>query len=1621
MQKGDSYRYDLFVCCAAADLEWVQGFLLPEIGLPAKRLICNQKHVSGSEFFRPGAPISDEFQQAVTVSRFTLLILSPAYFADLWTVHSAQLASYLTVEEQCNTLIPLEKEKSKLPLDIKFRVSLDCTDQGNWKAEAAKLRKLLNQPEPVPSHVDCPYPGMEAFGEIDSSRFFGRDREVQELMERLRLEQFMAVIGPSGCGKSSLVFAGLIPALRKSSLFGSVEWVAKHFRPGENPTSTLSKVLDEDLTELGKSGSNFLFSESSTKRLLLVVDQFEELFTVAKKDLMSFQHALLHLSQNKNCYIVVTVRADFYSYLMGAPIWPQIQMHRLELSPLNEEGLRKAIVQPANDVGVFVQGELLERLVRESSGEQGSLPFLQETLMLLWERLERRFLPITAYENIGKTGRTGLQVAMARRADAALTKLSDDKQIVARRVFLRLVQFGEGRADTRRQQSVAELASVGDASLLDQTLDHLANKKNRLLTLSGEENGAGRKVDIAHEALISGWPTLRAWINERREKEKTRRRLEDKVQEWIRLGGGDGGLLDNVELSEAEQWLHSPDATDLGCSLNLQQLVQRSRKAMEKAEVQKRNRFIFVLIFAGMATTAAIFAFFFWNQSSEQTRTAIARQLAAQSHLLRTEQPHLLELSILLGVESLYRRLSGEASESLTDALALVRRQVASEGMNIPIESVIISPNGKLVAAFANNIELKGLLCIWDYKTAYKINPINRDSEIIAIAWNPDSEKLAVALDHSVEIWPTQGQEPIKVFENQQKVRQIAFSRKGELFAAAYENGTVDIFKTSNWKPFKSLIHSEIDDRPCSISFSQDGESLVTAGMDGVARIWRLSLESAFPIFEFKDHRSLKIVAMSIDGRFLATASWGKVVRLWNLESKKELAKVTHDNIIRAIAFSDDSRFLASASDDQTVRILTTSGLRELASLRHAGAVRCLSFSPNGNFIATAGEDLCVHLWETTTGLEVARMIHNSTVLSVDFHTNGKEVAAGSDDGALIVWDMNARAIDEYRVPHGAAATSITFSDDSKFFAIACGDTEKRSIETTVDNIVKVWNLINKTQHLRLIHEGRVNAICFISNKAVLATLSSHYARLWDLDTGEILKQLSDVETISPDGRYAVKNNEIIIEFATEREVVRSDNKFSRNVIFSANGEYAGYEDDAGISIIKTSENKKIAHWEPGSFNMQQLSSHGIYVTGTEKGIEKSNTLKIIKVLNKNVMMSINNIEYESVTAFSPKDKYFLVADSSGSIMVWQIETSQQMAKFNHGSKILAATYSSDERYVATAGVDGIAKVWEVSSSTELWRERHKGPINSISFNRSGNYIGTASSDKSSSVGLWHPKILIERACANITRNININEWRYYFGDATYENTCKNLKGLDNTEDDGSAKEKNKTFYLSHGSDYFIDTLKMIVENETTNDLKRSILALKIKTEALLEGGDLEGAKQTLKEIFEIMLRMENLEISQNDPEVAAEQVAIHMILSKAIEHAKSGEIQLAYDMLLDFQEKHPTAKIHPDVWNLLCWNGTLYGFAPTVLIACDKAVQLAEIKDKPNYRDSRGLARVLCKDDLGAIEDFEVFVAWAKKRQDVNIGIWSKRERWIKELKAGRNPINSTVLKELKQEETIK
>jgi len=485
----------------------------------------------------------------------------------------------------------------------------------------------------------CPYPGMRPYSADDAAYFHGRTAEVDELLDHLhRGEREIYVIGPSASGKSSLVAAGLLPRLARPRP-GRRPFVVRSMRPGEHPTARLREVFEASGGELAGAIATLLEHRAPDASVLIVIDQLEELFTLASaEERETFLLALRALRDEPRCVIVFTLRADFLEVCMKSPLWPERRRFpHIHVVPLRGQALRDAIACPANGLEVRVEPELVERLLADAGSEPGSLPFLQETMVQLWDRRRDQTLALADYEALGVRDRSGLAVALSRRADATLRALTPVQEVMARRILIRLTSFGEGRSDTRRQQPRSKLrAADDDPSDFDVVLRRLI--ADRLLTTDDVGKGGDARVDLAHEVMITAWPTLADWLRDHRADEQRRRQLEAAAVKWIEHGRGPRGLLDPSELADAEAWLTCEAARELGVSTDVAELVGASRtaqieqeeaRAKEAEARRRRNRRVVAVAGVGIILLLAVVA-------ATAISVARAQEQELQRDVLRT-------------------------------------------------------------------------------------------------------------------------------------------------------------------------------------------------------------------------------------------------------------------------------------------------------------------------------------------------------------------------------------------------------------------------------------------------------------------------------------------------------------------------------------------------------------------------------------------------------------------------------------------------------------------------------------------------------------------------------------------------------------------------------------------------------------------------------------------------------------------------------------------------------------------------------------------------------------------------------------------------------------------------
>ena len=411
----------------------------------------------------------------------------------------------------------------------------------------------------------CPYRGLLYFREEDAPFFFGREAAIAQLTGAVQQHHLVAVVGASGSGKSSVVRAGLVPELRKSR---ERVWEVATLVPTDRPVHALAAVLmpflEPDMSEvtrlremnqlaedlLGRKTAlrdvvdRVLAKQPGTDRLLLIADQWEELFTLCKDDRARrcFIDNILEATETTRLSIVLTLRGDFFGRAITdyRPLSDRVQGAQVNLGPMKREELRLAIEEPAKKVKLTFQAGLVDLMLGQAGDEPGKLPLLEFVLRRLWEDRRGGELHHEAYTAMGQ-----LEGAIAHKAESVFVTLNEADQHKVQQIFLHLVRPGEGEADTRRR---ATFADVGEG--LRRLVNTLADERLLVTNRMGDEE---ETVEVSHEALISQWQRVQTWLNEDREFLLWRERLRGHVKDWQHNTQDDSTLLRGTLLGEAQR------------------------------------------------------------------------------------------------------------------------------------------------------------------------------------------------------------------------------------------------------------------------------------------------------------------------------------------------------------------------------------------------------------------------------------------------------------------------------------------------------------------------------------------------------------------------------------------------------------------------------------------------------------------------------------------------------------------------------------------------------------------------------------------------------------------------------------------------------------------------------------------------------------------------------------------------------------------------------------------------------------------------------------------------------------------------------------------------------------
>jgi WD40 repeat protein len=835
----------------------------------------------------------------------------------------------------------------------------------------------------------APYRGLQVFGEEDARFFFGRDREVQRLLEKLKASTFLAVLGPSGSGKSSLVRAGLLPELRAGAL--AARWHMCVLRPGAAPLTALAAqlaklapeqpmgatldALADDPRTLHLAVELALAERPAGERALVLIDQLEEVFTLCRDDAQRRQlfSALLYAASapGARSTVIVTMRADFYARCSAYPEFAQLlTAQQMLVGPMDADALRQAIEEPAWRVGLELEAGLAETILADVAAEPGALPLLEHALLELWERRRGELLTLEGYRDTG-----GVEGALAQRADTIFGELSPTHQRVARRMLLRLTEPGEGMEDTRRRATRDELAPGDRDTGFDVVLGRLVDA--RLLTTGRDETGV-EIVDVSHEALIRGWPRLRGWIEADRAGLLTHRRLTDAAREWDAVQREASALYRGARLAAAREWASDHDE-DLS---RLEHDFLAASQAAEHGELEaarRRSRRLRMLAIGlgallALSAVATILAIVQTKETRKQERIATSRFLSIEAEARATSDP---DLSILLSLAAFNSADTPEARRSLQSQV-IHQRHVKRilTGRSGPVGALAYSPDGRLlVAAGAEGIS------VWDLHRSTPPATLRQLAGTVrAVGFGAGGRLLAAAGDKGVIVLDmTRPVHPRVRGTWRDKVATLAVDPRGRRVVFAGVGPTVIVQDVAGGRRETFRVP---DKRVDGIAMTPDGRRAVTVGDSG-ASVWNLATRKQERRFRFRypAGRSNKAaLALSADGRRLVTDS-GLQTDLWDVARGTHLGKAGLGSSVDApFAFRPDGTSLAATSqrtestEIDTQRLNATGfvkrGVTGDPESRLVGSrrdVSSLAYSADGRILASGSKDGTVTLWDPSS------------------------------------------------------------------------------------------------------------------------------------------------------------------------------------------------------------------------------------------------------------------------------------------------------------------------------------------------------------------------------------------------------------------------------------------------------------------------------------------------------------------------------------------------------------------------------------------------------------------------------------------------------------------------------
>ena len=1211
-----------------------------------------------------------------------------------------------------------------------------------------KLPELEPQLEFAPKleKDNNPYRGLESFEERHSQFFFGRQEVIEDLSVHVTSpqQQLTVVLGISGSGKSSLVKAGLIPYLKQHQ---AQNWlILPPIRPGINPYSSLNQVLSSLNSQVKTSSDDTVIlldnrsrvvnsdlardtiilnnqpqqnphqlisavqtwsEQHSNQRLLLVIDQFEELITLKQriisvteeqqltgwnqlkakfKSKLGLFNQVNHnndqiieepaeewhkfielladiLEQCPQLSLVATLRSDFEPRFLNSALQSDWANSRFVVRAMRSDELRDVVEKPATEMALYFEpANLVERLVDEVAQMPGALPLLSFTLSEMYINLHRAWLEegqedraLTVDAHFEQEG--GVAGSLTRRANQEYDSLPDDAhRQTMRRVMLRMVELEGGEAVKRR---VLKPELMYPSNRENQRVERVLNSliETRLIVTGKKAESDRIYYEPAHDFLVRGWDKLQDWLQKGQQQDNLvlQRLLTPAAFDWQAEARSRFFLWNaNPRLELLKQILYSED------NWFNQVETEFVQSSVARKRLNGSLRWSGAIAVIVLLSTGLIFALLGQrdakigqsNASKQSARVNLNsnQSLDAMLDSLRAGKAlkHQL-LALFKPKEPLKQQIEGTLQWSVYQVKELNRIQDDTED-TVPVRS-IFNPDGTLLASAAEN----GRIHLWNLQGEELAEWQADPQRVRSISFSPNQDLLANAAQSGrISLWNLQGEELAEWQGHQGEVRNVSFSQDGQLIASAGgQDGTVGLWNLQGKQLRRWPAHQEIVK---SVSFSPDDRLIATAGKDNTVRIWNRQgkLFKQFPVHAWR-------VIFSPDGQFIASAGDDGVIQVWNRKYQQVASWQADQQRLWNIAFSPDSKAIASAGEDGYARVWDLQG-KQLSEFRgHTGPVRSVGFSKDGKLLASSGDDGTTRLWTLEERELIEWQGDNNWVHDLVFSPDGKLLASAGDNGNIRLWNLQGKELSEF-TGHSSSIRSISLSPDGKLLASG-----------SQDGAVYLWNLNGELLQTLPTQIDSLETLVFSPDGQLLATAGGNGTiYLWNLQ-GKLVAELSGHEglvyslSFSPDGRLLASAGQDGNVIAWDWQNQQLSKTFSDHI-----GE---------VYTVTFSPNGR---W---------LASGGQDSTVRLWNIAENSTKSPLHIYEAKV----NSVIY------SPDGKTVISSDDRGSVQLWDFDSGESLATWQADqSSIDRLSLNPEGTLLATAGETGKIKLWRIDSFEQL-------------------------------------------------------------------------------------------------------------------------------------------------------------------------------------------------------------------------------------------------------------------------------------------------------------------------------